>query len=526
MAYLSPLKPGSRPLSALAATLAATQAEKLGDIASIRETLNKNNDALLLMADGLLTGRDKTRLVLVIDQAEELWALTPADAAARTAFIAEQQAPLIQNMLTAAAAPDQRVLIILTMRADFLHRAIEHHELAHWIGEHDVMVSPLLSDELRSAITRPAELVGGSFEPGLADTLVEQTIGRLGALPLLEYTLLELWKARRVDGTMTWEAFKSIGGVEGGLARRADMILSEQYTTEQQADLRTILLRLVQPGEGTADTRRRVRIDDLISVGGSAETVYTLLKPLADERLITTGYDPVSDEETVEVSHEALIRSWPTLEAWITTARADLRFQIQLEEAAKEWATSGEDVTFLWSGLRLDNAEAWVAHAQPRLNARDQRFLDASRAQRQADLEAEQARITAEESAHQRELDQARALAASALRLRRQARYLASAFVISLAAATIAGWYWYRATTATEQANLAERRAFAQFLIAKGQAVYNDEPLLGVRLAIEGLTGSHKTTCVHRSLEHNERTNAAGASAETCRRHTGLLLSA
>ena len=138
------------------------------------------------MADGLLTGRDNTRLVLVIDQAEELWTLTPADATTRTAFIAEQQEPLIQNLLTAAAAPDQHVLIILTMRADFLHRAIEHHDLAHWIGEHDVMVSPLLPEQLRHVITRPAELVGGGFEPGLADTLVEQTIDRLGALPLLD----------------------------------------------------------------------------------------------------------------------------------------------------------------------------------------------------------------------------------------------------------------------------------------------------------------------------------------------------
>jgi hypothetical protein len=216
--------------------------------------------------------------------------------------------------------------------------------------------------------------------------------------------------------------------------------------------------------------------------------VYTLLKPLADERLITTGYDPVSEEETVEVSHEALIRAWPTLGAWITTARADLRFQIQLEEAAKEWDASSENTAFLWSGLRLDNAEAWVVRAQPRLNARDQRFLDASRAQRQAQLDVEHARIAAEEAARERERGQTRTLAASALRLRRRAWYLASALGFSLIAATIAGWYWYRATAATEQANQNERRAFAQFLVAKGQAVYNDEPLLGVRLALEGLT--------------------------------------
>lgn len=181
----------------------------------------------------------------------------------------------------------------------------------------------------------------------------------------MEYTLLELWKNRRPDSTLTWEAFKQIGGVEGGLARRADSILAQQYAPEQQDALRSILLRLVQPGEGAADTRRRVLIDDLVPVGGSVEAVQTLLKPLADERLVTTGYDPASEEETVEVAHEALIRGWPTLGAWISRARADLRFQLQLEEAAKEWSASSENPDFLWSGLRLANAEAWLARAQP-----------------------------------------------------------------------------------------------------------------------------------------------------------------
>jgi hypothetical protein len=176
------------------------------------------------------------------------------------------------------------------------------------------------------------------------------------------------------------------------LARRADTVLAKQYTPEQQAELRVVLLRLVQPGEGTVDTRRRVALEDLIPAGSSSEAVQALLKPLADERLITTGYDQESDEETVELSHEALIRAWPTLGGWISTARGDLRLQIQLGEAAKDWVTSGENLDLLWSGLRLDTAEAWRERARPRLNTRDQRFLNASRVQRQKQYEVEQER--------------------------------------------------------------------------------------------------------------------------------------
>jgi WD40 repeat protein len=479
--YLTPLKPGARPLNALAATLAAAQQGRLGDIAAIHEALSKKPDALLLMADGLLSGRTNARLVLVVDQAEELWTLAPIEPAARTAFLADQQQPFINCLLAAAQEADHPVLIILTLRADFLHRALEHHELASWIKTHNVLVEPMTRDELHSAITRPTELVGGSFEPGLVDTLVEQTISQPGALPLLEYTLLELWKERRSDGTLTWDAFKAIGGgVEGGLARRADTVLAKQYTPEQQAELRAVLMRLVQPGEGTVDTRRRVAMEDLVPAGSSVEAVQALLKPLADERLITTGYNRENNEEIVEVSHEALIRAWPTLGAWIATARGDLRLHIQLGEAARDWIASGENPDLLWSGLRLANTEAWLERARPRLNARDQRFIEASRAQRQAQIAAEQARTAAEEAARQRELDQARALAASAVQLKRRAMYLGTALVTTLLVAAVAGWFWYSAT-------IAQQRGLAQNLVAQGQAVYEEHPLLGMRLVLEGL---------------------------------------
>jgi WD40 repeat protein len=498
--YLPPLKPSARPLNALAATLTIEQEGKLGDIVPIRKALSQSNDSLLLIADGLRVRHNSARIVLVIDQAEELWTFIPTEPTARMAFIREQQQLFINNVLTAACVTDNSILVILTMRADFLHRAIEHHDLARLIGDHDVMVSPLLTNELRDAIERPAKLAGTDFEPGLVDKLVEQTLDQPGALPLLEYTLLELWKDRRADGKLTWESYKRIGGVEGGLARRADSILTQQYTLEQQAELRSILLRLIQPGEGTVDTRRRARIDDLVPVSGSVEVVHTLLKPLVEERLVTTGYDAASDDEMVELSHEALIHAWPTLSTWIAEARDNLRFRIRLEEVVKEWQVNGENSEFLWDGLRLANAEAWLARVHPQLNEREQRFFHASRS-------VVHEREEAEKAALQRELEQTRSLASSALKLRRRAIYLAAALFTSLIAATIAMWYWYGATKATEQANLnaqavgiAERRAFAQFLVAKGQTIYTEEPLIGGRLAIEGLARLAQNDSVHNDL--------------------------
>ncbi|HEU5103500.1 MAG TPA: protein kinase, partial [Roseiflexaceae bacterium] len=409
--YLT-LRPGARPLDALAVALTTLEGGDLTSALGMIELLSGDSHGLLQAARRLGGTGDRARLVLVIDQFEELWTQAPADPAARKTWLAQQQRPFVQLLLTAAAFVgangDPPVLIVLTMRADFLHRAAEERELSAWISEHNVIVSPMSADDLRMAIEQPARATGGKFEPGLIDELIEQVEGQPGALPLLEYTLLELWKTRRSDGTITWTSFRALGGVEGALAARADAILAAHYTSAKRETVRQLLVRLVQPGEGAADTRRRALLEDLVPVGGSAEQVRALLKPLIDERLITSSRDAVTGAETLEVSHEALIRAWPTLSAWVDEVREDLRLQLYLEEAAKEWRDSAENAGFLWSGLRLDRAQEWLDRARPLLNERAQRFLEASRAQEQqraADEEAdrrERARLLAEQTAARR----------------------------------------------------------------------------------------------------------------------------
>jgi dipeptidyl aminopeptidase/acylaminoacyl peptidase len=479
------LKPGERPLDALAVALTKLQSgdlvTPLGDSLSsaeqMRDLLERNERALLLATDILRDGAQGTRLVLVVDQAEELWTMAPPALEVRTTSAKSQQRLFVQLILSAVRALDTSVLVILTMRADFLHCAAGHRDLSEAIARNIAIVSPMRPDELRSAILRPAEALQCGFEPGLVDELIAQTVGREGALPLLEYTLLELWKTKQ-KGLLTWESFHMLGGVEGGLARRADTILSERYPPDRQQALRQVLLRLVQPGEGVADTRRRARMDELIPVGGTIEDIQALLKPLADERLITTGRDPVNSVETIEISHEALIRAWPTLNAWISVAREDLRFQLQLSEAAAEWRANGENDDFLWAGLRLARAEEWLVRAQPLLNVRDQAFLDASHDQART-------RAAANEAARQRELAQAQALAAAerrdASRLRRFLVIGSVLLLIATVAAVTAGWFW-------RAADRSEHLARARLLVSEGQRLWETQPLLGLRLAFEGLT--------------------------------------
>ncbi len=310
-------KPGGRPFNALAAALTQLQGGSFVDMERVCTILQQRSDALLLVADSLCAGREGARCVVVVDQAEELWTLVPSVADQPAAFIDQQQRLFLDRLLSTTTAPDCPMLIVLVLRADFLHRALEHPDLPRLIGAHALMVGPMTATELQRAIVRPAELTDSAFESGLVKELIAQTLDRPGALPLLAHTLFELWAARPPDGSMTWATFQMLGGVAGGVAQRAETLLATDYAIEQHQELRAILLRLVQLGDDSTTTRRRVRLEDLVLHGHTALAVRALLKPLIDARLLMTSQDD-QQQATIEIAHEALIQSWPSLQRWIS----------------------------------------------------------------------------------------------------------------------------------------------------------------------------------------------------------------
>ena len=145
---------------------------------------------------------------------------------------------------------------------------------------------------------------------------------------------------------------------------------------------RRLFLRLVQPGEGTEDTKRRVSYRELLPDDPArAEAVRKLVQSLAsrDSRLITTVGSNATDG-AVEVAHEALIRGWTQLRRWVDAERAGLRIHRRLTEDAKEWAAAGPEPKedFLYSGARLAVCREWVATHRDELNPIEGAFLAAS----------------------------------------------------------------------------------------------------------------------------------------------------
>src|SRR4030065_2006893 len=140
------------------------------------------------------------------------------------------------------------------------------------------------------------------MEPGLVDGLLEDVQGEPGALPLLSHALLETWH-RRQGRTLTISGYISSGGVRGAIAETAEAVFTDQFNPEQQAIARRIFLRLTELGDETAtgDTRHRATFNELILKPEEADKTRTVLKLLADARLITMS------EYSAEVAHQSLI---------------------------------------------------------------------------------------------------------------------------------------------------------------------------------------------------------------------------
>ncbi|WP_433365397.1 caspase, EACC1-associated type [Streptosporangium sp. CA-115845] len=356
------MTPGRDPLTTLADRFAPLDGSPPADL---RQQLMSDPGRLR----DVLTGPGQR--VIIVDQFEELFTLCPHEA--------ERQA-----FLAALHAACTVAVVVVGIRADFFGRCVGYSELATAL-EHPVVVTPMSVAQLRQAIEGPARLAGLTLQPGLVDLLLEDLGADLeasepsGVLPLLSHVLLSTWQ-RREGATLTVTGYLATGGINRALANTADATLTGLNLTGQRA-ARQFLPRLIRLGEGADDTRTRVPLTELLPSVPDApdrEQARQALERFVNARLLTV------DADTVEISHEALIRAWPRLREWIDADRATLLARQQLDHQARDWADHQQDPAYLYSGTRLAAAEE--AHARWQadpagsapLSERSERFLDAS----------------------------------------------------------------------------------------------------------------------------------------------------
>ncbi|MCO5206363.1 MAG: hypothetical protein M9928_15110 [Anaerolineae bacterium] len=424
--------PTAHPLSALANTLARD--EPLGTASTLTNQFSADAQTLLQVSGQLAARQTSDRVLIFVDQFEELFTLC-ADEVERQAFL--------DNLMTAASA-ESTATVIISMRADFYARCDRYEQLRQAVASNQEYVGPMNQVELIRAIVEPARRNGWRFVDGLVEQIVDDVRDEPGRLPLLSHALLETWRGRK-GNVMTLSGYRAVGGVEGAIAKSAETTYTTLNDTQKRIAQR-VFLSLTEINDNAVETRRRATRDELLADVGHAADVEQVLDRLARARLITV------DEDDVEVAHEALIREWPSLHTWLEENREALLLRRRLLRAATEWDSNNRDAGFLYRGARLAETQEWCA-ANPgeHLTPVERDFLDESNAAQAREREAE---LEAERQAAQLEAERR-----SARRLRLLRNGLAVVAVLMIIAAVWALIGQIQASRARDTAFLAQESA-------------------------------------------------------------------
>jgi hypothetical protein len=350
-ARVAVLVPGDNPLGSLAMVLARFTTNDLSPV----EKANEFERVLMKTAeDGQYEGLWRIAdalpeisafpLIVLVDQLEEIFTFCE-NAAKRDAFIG--------NLLNATTKRSKRVSAIVTLRSEFLGK---HPRLTQLIQQ-GYFVPAMDANRLRDAITEPAKLAGHSFDQSTVSLLIKDTEGREGALPLLQFALTQIWDGM-AEGKEPAETLEIIGGVGGALAGEAQRIY-ESLTSEEQKIARRVFIKMVQFGEGTENTRRRVELKKVISCQDNFAQVQSVVARFSAPRvrLITCAGDSDTTVETLEVTHETLFSHWSNLRTWIAEDRDPSLQQRKIETWAEEWIAKEKQKDYLIQGSRLKEAK-------------------------------------------------------------------------------------------------------------------------------------------------------------------------
>ncbi len=449
------MRPGASPLwsmadgmlRALRPEMAAADGELPADeVARLGVLIDASEDGLATAARDAGLGEDENFLLLV-DQFEEIFRY-------RSDQEGGERARLIEVLLAVANNKPSGIYIITTMRSDYLGDCARFKGLAETLNETHYLLPGMTEDELRQAIIEPAEIKKGRIEEGLVERLVEDIRGQEDQLPILQHTLLWMWiqeEERQQQGQSADDTAIRLGladyeqleagrrgvkaeNIKNALSRHGNRIL-EAMPPEERRVAEIMFRRMVEVEEHSNRLRRPTQCGTVASL---AQVSLDVVQPVidafraVDASFIFASRRRVTDDTSIDIMHESLIRQWDTLDSWVRREKASYEVYSDLCRAAQHMR---EGQGGLLTGVALSRAQHWLCEEQPtRLWARRyggdfdaaMRFLtDSEEAEEQrlrALKEAEEAARRHEEEALRARLEEQTKLAQERRRHMRHAR--------------------------------------------------------------------------------------------------------
>ncbi|MYN04888.1 AAA family ATPase [Pseudoduganella sp. DS3] len=240
-----------------------------------------------------------------------------------------------------ALAKSNCLLMLMACRNDFYPDVMAQPVLLtlKTRGGHFDLLPPDGAD-IAQIVREPAKAASLTFEKdettgaSLDDVLCDAARGNHDMLPLLQYTLNELYRQRGDDGSLRFDVFRQLGGIEGAVGVRAEQVVS-QLTASQLDALPHVLSLIVNVGEDHGSvTSRRSPLSLL-----RTEEERELVRVMVEARLFVS--ELAGEVPSFGVAHEALLRQWPRVSEWIEHHRHALQLRSRISGQANRWLEGG-----------------------------------------------------------------------------------------------------------------------------------------------------------------------------------------
>ena len=502
---IASVRPGADPISALAGCLAqpgvlfdsppeaaagSAATVAVPRAALVESTLRLSKRGLVDLVE-MARLPDATRLLLVVDQFEELFryrALAAADAR-----VQQDAVGLVNLLLEAVQAPGSGIYVVLTMRSDFLGDCTQFDGLAEAINAGQYLVPRLTRDERRAAIAGPAAVAGAVISPTLLTRLVNDVGDNPDQLSILQHALNRTWAVWALDQTpgaaprpLALPDYEAIGTMAHALDRHAERALADLPDAAALALAERLFKALTDRAADPRGVRRPTRFDTLCAITeatpDAVAAVLAVFRKPSRSFLMPPAGEPLRPETVIDISHESLMRVWERLRRWTEEEAASAQHYKRVAETAALqaagsaglWRDPDLQLALDWRARARPNA-AWAAAYAPGFDAATA-FLDLSRADREAErafdaVQAQQAQL--DQAARSKAETQAELQKGYARQMRQRAWLSSSLAVVALVFAGL-GEYRRRdaeasraeATEAAAQAHAAASAAEASREVA------------------------------------------------------------
>jgi hypothetical protein len=353
-----------------------------------------------------------TNFLLVVDQFEEIFRYDEAGEAE-----SEAANDFVAMLREACAQREVPIYIVTTMRSDFIGDCSRFEGLAEAVNRGEYLIPRLSRDQFKSAIEGPVRVAGGQIAPRLLQRLLNDLGDEQDQLPCLQHALMRtwrVWQGRAGAAALDLEDYAQVGKMSQALSVHADEVYFGLATDRQRELCVAMFKALTVEGSEKRGIRRPRRLQALCGIVGVEKPellpVIEAFRHAEVSFLVPSAGVELRDNTVIDLSHESLMRVWTRLRDWVDEEAKSVGIFRRLSESAALWR---QGKSGFYRDPELSIARAWIGTSRPNASWAQQYDgnFDEAVAFLNASTEAVEQETRAQETARQRELEQARALA-------------------------------------------------------------------------------------------------------------------